>query len=250
MFGNVLEWCMDGVDDYKAEPLLNPDAQLVGSGRVLRGGAWNYGARFVRAAFRFGLDPGFRDGGMGFRVARGPGAESARRTEAGQRSGPARRGTGRATTAAVARDVTPPRSGYFAYFCSQERKMRLHFLPIPVHSSTAAEAELNHFLATHRVLGIDRQFISDGSGSSWALCISYVEGSVVGAASAPNQDSSSKKRLDYRDLLPPAEFLLFVKLRDLRKQLAEREGVPPYAVFTNEQLAEDDPTLRPDAERA
>jgi len=35
--------------------------------------------------------------------------------------------------------------------------MRLHFLPIPVHSSTAAEAELNHFLATHRVLGIDRQ---------------------------------------------------------------------------------------------
>ena len=116
--------------------------------------------------------------------------------------------------------------------------MRLHFLSIQVHSSTAAEAELNHFLATHRVLSIDRQFISDGSGSSWALCISYVEGSAAGAASAPNQDSSSKKRLDYRDLLPPAEFLLFVKLRDLRKQLAEREGVPPYAVFTNEQLAE------------
>ncbi len=34
-----------------------------------------------------------------------------------------------------------------------------------------------------------------------------------------------------------AEFALFAKLRNLRKTLAEGEGVPVYAVFTNEQLA-------------
>ena len=39
-------------------------------------------------------------------------------------------------------------------------------------------------------------------------------------------------------MLPAAEFLVFAKLRDLRKQIADRDGVPPYAVFTNEQLAD------------
>lgn len=32
--------------------------------------------------------------------------------------------------------------------------------------------------------------------------------------------------------------MVFAKLRALRKTLAEQEGVPAYAVFTNEQLAE------------
>ena len=30
---------------------------------------------------------------------------------------------------------------------------------------------------------------------------------------------------------------MFSQLRQLRKELAEREGVPVYAVFTNEQMA-------------
>jgi superfamily II DNA helicase RecQ len=31
---------------------------------------------------------------------------------------------------------------------------------------------------------------------------------------------------------------VFARIRTLRKELAEGEGVPPYALFTNEQLAE------------
>ena len=33
-------------------------------------------------------------------------------------------------------------------------------------------------------------------------------------------------------------FTVFARLRELRKDLANKEGVPVYAVFTNEQLAE------------
>ena len=39
-------------------------------------------------------------------------------------------------------------------------------------------------------------------------------------------------------MLNEADFALFAKLRDLRKKLAEQEGVPAYALFTNEQLAQ------------
>ena len=39
-------------------------------------------------------------------------------------------------------------------------------------------------------------------------------------------------------MLDEKTFALFSRLRELRKSLAEKENLPPYAVFTNEQLAE------------
>ena len=39
-------------------------------------------------------------------------------------------------------------------------------------------------------------------------------------------------------MLKPEEFEVFSRLRDWRKGVAEKEGVPVYVVFTNEQLAE------------
>ena len=44
--------------------------------------------------------------------------------------------------------------------------------------------------------------------------------------------------MDYREVLPPQDFAVFVKLRDLRKELAQAESVPVYLIFTNEQLAQ------------
>jgi len=103
--------------------------------------------------------------------------------------------------------------------------MRLHFVTVPIHGSAEAEAELNQFLATHRVIAVDRQLVSDGPRSAWAICITYVE-----PGAGAGLDAGGKKgRVDYREVLPEAEFQVFAKLRDLRKRLAEREGVPPYA---------------------
>jgi len=36
----------------------------------------------------------------------------------------------------------------------------------------------------------------------------------------------------------PEDFEVYAALRELRKEVAERDGVPPYAVFNNAQLAE------------
>jgi superfamily II DNA helicase RecQ len=76
-----------------------------------------------------------------------------------------------------------------------------------------------------------RQFVSDGGNSAWSICVTYLEG---------GDRATAEKRgiTDYREVLPEAQFRVFAKLRALRKELADRDGVPAYALFTNEQLAE------------
>lgn len=114
--------------------------------------------------------------------------------------------------------------------------MRLHFVVIPIHGGSVVEDELNQFLTTRRVAAVDRQFVPDGARSAWAICVTYVDG---GAASPGTTDPSGKKgSVDYRDVLPPDQFQVYSRLRELRKQVSQRDGVPPYALFTNEQLAE------------
>ena len=40
----------------------------------------------------------------------------------------------------------------------------------------------------------------------------------------------------YMKILAPDEFAAFSRLRELRKELAAKDGVPPFVVFTDEQL--------------
>ena len=40
-----------------------------------------------------------------------------------------------------------------------------------------------------------------------------------------------------REVLSPEDFAVYVRLRELRKTIAAEEAIPPYSVFTNEQLA-------------
>ena len=110
--------------------------------------------------------------------------------------------------------------------------MKLHFVSVPVMDSEAAAADLNQFLASHRIASVDRQLVSDGPRSAWAVCVTYVEGP------AATKVTGKKGKIDYREVLPEEEFRVYARLRDLRNGLAEREGVPAYALFSNEHLAD------------
>lgn len=110
--------------------------------------------------------------------------------------------------------------------------MRLKFFHIPMVDPLAAEAELNQFLASHRVLEVQRHFVATGLDSGWAVCVAFVEG-VAGSHDA----GARKGKIDYREVLAEDEFAVYSRLRSLRKELAERDAVPAYALFTNEQLA-------------
>jgi superfamily II DNA helicase RecQ len=86
---------------------------------------------------------------------------------------------------------------------------------------------------------VEKSFVADGAASGWALAVTWIEGDVPSAAGATDATvrRAEGRKVDYREVLSPAEFTVYDRLRQLRKQLAEAEGLPPYAVFTNEQLA-------------
>ncbi|MCK5903260.1 MAG: formylglycine-generating enzyme family protein [Cocleimonas sp.] len=70
MHGNVSEWCEDWYGDYYLDNKLDPKGKNQGSNRVLRGGAWFQGGRYLRAASRIGTPPDNRLLNIGFRLAR------------------------------------------------------------------------------------------------------------------------------------------------------------------------------------
>jgi superfamily II DNA helicase RecQ len=115
--------------------------------------------------------------------------------------------------------------------------MTYRFFVIPALDSAAAEAELNQVLAASRVLGIERQFVANGEASFWALCVSLAAGPGALPA-ALKAEQGNGRRIDYREVLNEADFAVFSQLRLLRKSIAEAEGMAPYTVFTNEQLAQ------------
>jgi len=71
MAGNVLEWCWDWSSGYGGG--TDPRGPLSGSYRVLRGGSWDSGAIFCRAAARSSSIPTGTYDGMGFRSVLHPG---------------------------------------------------------------------------------------------------------------------------------------------------------------------------------
>ena len=110
--------------------------------------------------------------------------------------------------------------------------MRVKFFACSCRGDDETSDSIDQFLNSHRIVSVEKNFVQDGHASFWAICVTYVDQT---AASRP--PASKRGKVDYREILPQAEFAVFAKLRNLRKQIADREGVPAYALFTNEQLA-------------
>ena len=69
--GNIWEWCTDWYDEnyYSNTPYENPVGPASGQFRVMRGGAWSLGAKFLRCAYRYWALPYKNWEEMGFRIA-------------------------------------------------------------------------------------------------------------------------------------------------------------------------------------
>jgi len=118
----------------------------------------------------------------------------------------------------------------------EQATMQLKFFTIPIHHNQQAVAELNQFLAQQRIVSVDRALVADGANSAWAICVAHEpagDGSAVPAAPA-----MKKGKIDYREVLAEADFRVYAELRELRKKFAEQQGIPTYAVFKNDQMAQ------------
>ncbi|MFO0874376.1 MAG: HRDC domain-containing protein [Phycisphaerales bacterium] len=118
--------------------------------------------------------------------------------------------------------------------------MQFCFFAIPALDPQAAQQELNAFLATHRVVSVEWQWIDAGTDSAWGARVTVAAGPGPLPRSLKAErgvESDKPARIDYREILNEDDFKRFAELRLWRKGVAESEGVPVYAVFTNEQLA-------------
>ncbi len=89
---------------------------------------------------------------------------------------------------------------------------------------------MNRFLKGNKILEVQNQLISNENSAYWCFCIRYIEKDL-------SQAIHSKTKVDYKQVLDEATFQRFSKLRAIRKKVATDEGIPAFAVFTDEELA-------------
>ncbi len=114
--------------------------------------------------------------------------------------------------------------------------MAFAFFMVPIRDDGEQQNAMNQFLAAHRVLSVDKKFVDSGVESSWCFCVDYLPHQP--ALTAAQRLIPGKNKIDYKDVLTPEQFAVFARLRDVRKEIALREAVPVYTIFTNEQLAQ------------
>lgn len=111
--------------------------------------------------------------------------------------------------------------------------MNIKIFDVPAICSDEMVEHINKFLRGNRVLDVDRQFyLSSDNIGHWSLLVTYL----------PAQNSFAfqerREKIDYKNVLDEAAFAKFTKLRMIRKQLADDDAVPAYAVFTDAELAQ------------
>jgi len=114
--------------------------------------------------------------------------------------------------------------------------LQFRFFLIPIMDDGEAENDLNRFLRSVRVVTVNRQFVDNGENSYWSLAVEYLP--TDGGRPGTGNGKSNRRKLDYKEILSPEDFALYAKLRDWRKTVADREAVPVYTIFTNDQLAQ------------
>lgn len=99
------------------------------------------------------------------------------------------------------------------------------------------DAEVRQFLADKEVHSVhDHAFIHHGT-PHLALVVTYHGGDVERVVPT-GKDRANDQEGNWRKLMKEGDLPLFNSLREWRSGKAKEEGVPPYFVATNRQLAE------------
>ncbi len=112
--------------------------------------------------------------------------------------------------------------------------MQIRTFYLPVAASEEMADELNHFLRSHKIVDIKKELATIDGSSGWTFCVMYLESNFPQYGDASRQAD----KIDYKKELDPATFEIFDRFRKVRKEIADKESVPAFVIFTNNQLAE------------
>lgn len=106
--------------------------------------------------------------------------------------------------------------------------MQIKIYAIPLPGGETQTEEMNLFLRSKKVLEVSEQVVSNERGAYWCFRIRYLDEAPAG----------ERQKVDYREVLDKETFQRFSRLREIRKQVALDESVPPFAIFSDAELAE------------
>jgi len=68
MHGNAYQWCSDWYGHYSKDPVIDPQGPDRGADRVIRGGKYGSGPKYIRSAARYSYNPNNSSVTFGFRI--------------------------------------------------------------------------------------------------------------------------------------------------------------------------------------
>ena len=99
-------------------------------------------------------------------------------------------------------------------------------------SPELSEGDVNAFLRSHRVLRVERHLVDDDTGSYWAVLVEYAED-----GHADNVPPARRRETKEDFNLTLEEQERYERYRKMRNDVSMHKGVPPYVIFTNQELA-------------
>ena len=95
------------------------------------------------------------------------------------------------------------------------------------------DQKLNDFLKDKKVASIKEYFFRESGRCYFTFVVDYEAKEIQDASKSPIKKFDES----WRNILSEEDMGVFNVLKDWRRRVCEKEGIPPYIAFTNNQLA-------------
>jgi superfamily II DNA helicase RecQ len=102
-------------------------------------------------------------------------------------------------------------------------------------SESFNDLSMSNFLSDKEILRWESHFFEHKKEFFWSVLVEY-RASIPSQTGMPQKTEGSKDE-SYKELLKENDWPLFKVLREWRGELSKKEGIPPYIICNNIQLA-------------
>lgn len=114
--------------------------------------------------------------------------------------------------------------------------VKIFTLRFSEHIEGFDDEHVRNFMINNNIISIREHFFQKGDVPYWSIMLVYEP--MMEHRAVRKEEHQGDKKDDYRSLISKENMPLFNLLREWRNERAIKDGVPPYVLFTNRQLAE------------